>query len=272
MLPFEFIWCLANGRRIIVYELLAVVACYLWAKRSKAAVRMVIILGLVGGPVVMYASQLFLAIRMAQFSGAMGGARMGMIEHLSRGSAVMSQRADALKRMQQENMTTRTFMIGYFASLIGNTRSTSPMVGLDLAVNVLEAVPRFVFPMKTEIVKSLGKHEELYHPAFNLYIRDEANTYATSSWVDFWLFGPLIYPAIMALLGVALAKLTATVTEQWLLIYYTSYVLFSFMFVEETFTLYLLTLRTLLFISAVVFCVRLLLGQRPQRSIPSGRL
>jgi hypothetical protein len=272
MLPFEFVWCLANGRRIIVYELLAVVACYLWAKRSKAAVRMVIILGLIGGPVVMYASQLFLAIRMAQYMGGMSGARIGMLEHLSRGSAVMSQRTDALKRMQQENMTTRTFMIGYFASLIGNTKPTSPLIGLEIAINTLEAVPNFIFPPKTEIILKTGKHEELYHPYFNLYVRDEANSYATSSWVDFWLFGPLIYPAIMALLGVALARLTATVSEQWMVIYYTAYVLFSFMFVEETFTLYLLTLRTLLAISVLIFLMRLVLGRRPQTSIPSGRL
>jgi len=272
LLPFEFLWSLAYGRRVVIYQVLTVVACYLWAKRSKAAVRMVIILGLIGVPVISYASQLFLAIRMAQWTGGMTGARLNMMEHLSRGSAVMGQRTEALKRMQAENLSTRTFMIGYFASLIANTKPSSPMVGADLAINTLEAVPRVLFPLKTEIIEKAGKHESLYHPHFNLQVRDEANSYATSSWVDFWIFGPLIYPAVLALLGAALAKLTSTVPEQWMVVYYLSYVLFSFMFVEETVTVYLLTLRTLLAVSIIAFAVGIVLGRRQAVSVPGSRL
>lgn len=272
LMPLELVWSLANGRRTLVFHVLTMVACYLWASRSKAAMRLVIVLGLIGGPAISYGTQLFLAIRIAQATGGISTAQVNMLEHISRGNALMSQRAETLKRVQQENLSTRTFVIGYFASLIGNTKPSSPLVGLEIAINTLDAVPRFLFPPKADIIASTGKHEELYHQAFGLPSRDEANTFATSSWVDFWIFGPLIYPPILALVGFGLARLTATVNEPWMLVYYSSYVLFTFMFVEETFTIYLLTLRTLVAFTCLAFVLRVVLYRRQQSLISRGRM
>lgn len=272
LLPLELVWALAAGRRILVFHVLTMVASYLWASRSKAAVRMVIILGLFGGPIIHYGTQLFLAIRVAQAMGGVSTAQVNMLEHISRGNALMSERAATLKRVQQENLSTRTFVIGYLASLIGSTKPSSPLVGLEIAINSLDAVPRFLFPPKGDIIARVGKHEELYHPLYNFPVRDEANTFASSSWVDFWIFGPLIYPPILALVGFVLARLTATVVEPWMVLYYSAYVLFTFLFVEETFTIYLLTLRALVAITCLAVFLRILLSRRQQPIVPRGRM
>lgn len=268
LVPLEMVWTTAFGRRVIIYSFTAMIGAFFWSRGSLSLnFRALILIG--GGLTAVYMlANLFVTIRLEQ-NPLTARLSQTMFDHLGSASEKMQAVESEVLQAHFRNLQTRFYVIGYLSDLIGGTRPGSALLGLGLLSSIVLIIPSFLFPGKVQFLAELGKDEVLVNPRFGLPVGDNAISGLTMAYADFLWLGVILYPLVMMVLSIIIAKIIGFVKDQVLRVYLMGFGLILFLTTEETMTFYFVVIRTLLFIVVAVAVGRLMLG--PKRSVPVRR-
>jgi hypothetical protein len=269
LVPLEMVWTTAFGRRVIVYSFTAMIGAFFWSRGSLSLnFRALILIG--GGLTAVYMlANLFVTIRLEQ-NPLTARLSQTMFDHLGSASDKMQAVQSEVLQAHFRNLQTRFYVIGYLSDLIGGTRPGSALLGLGLLSSIVLIIPSFLFPGKAQFLAELGKDEVLVNPRFGLPVSDNAISGLTMAYADFLWLGVILYPLVMMVLAIIVAKVIGFVQDQVLRVYLMGFGLILFLTTEETMTFYFVGIRTLLFIMVSVAVGRLMLG--PKRPVPVQRV
>lgn len=182
------------GRRAAIYTSIEIVlvlglAGYNWRRQVFRKLLLLLVLS----SIIVASSLTFMLLRIA------GG--LNPHKHLSVGGRIAI--ADKLvhngtgfamaSSTTQQNVQTRTFVLAFFANILGASSRMQPAFGMD-AVNLMKiAVPGILLPNK-----DFPSEEELVDQQFGFNYNDEANSVLTAGATDFGLIGVVFYPLIIA--------------------------------------------------------------------------
>ena len=248
----------------MLFQITIFVATYLWARRSRIRIRRVIPYAIVALPIVYVLWMVFLGLRVDSYGDAfLGKQERTIFERLETTTDMLSEEWDSVRERQSADIVRRIFVIGYLGDLIGGTRETSPLLGLNLFVESLEAMPRVLFPPKTEILDEIGRHEDLINANFGLPEIDRATSIVTGAYADFLWWGIILVPPIVLLLGISFAKLASVTRSEFMRVFAVSYVFYTGLSTESAFFTFTLgSLRTVLSMALAILFLRML-NQRP---------
>lgn len=94
------------------------------------------------------------------------------------------------REYSSNNLSQRTFIFNSFTSILKVVNNSFPLFGRDFFSSFLYALPSNFLVDKSQL---LG-FESLYNSVYNFSFKDIANSYLTSSFVDFSWIGLIIYP------------------------------------------------------------------------------
>ncbi|MFT4114211.1 hypothetical protein, partial [Silvibacterium sp.] len=94
----------------------------------------------------------------------------------------------------QENVQTRTFILGFFSELLGRSERLEPALGQDAYAQIQTAVPSAINPHKDRYLAE----EQMADLLFGFTYVDEANSILTAGALDFGMIGVILYPIILA--------------------------------------------------------------------------
>jgi hypothetical protein len=110
-------------------------------------------------------------------------------EWISEGSAL-----DKALSSTQNNVQTRTFVLGFFANILDASGTHTPALGADAFGMVQLAIPSALYPGKDLYFSE----EALTDQLFGFSYRDEANSLLTNGAADFGFLGALFFPLAVA--------------------------------------------------------------------------
>jgi hypothetical protein len=100
---------------------------------------------------------------------------------------------DEFESKLDQNLSTRGFVVTGLAAIY-SSEDYYPLLGEDILYSSIKAIPGIIFPVKY----SFPSQEGLYNARYNLVgVRDIADSFYLSSFVDFYWFGSILYPLIM---------------------------------------------------------------------------
>lgn len=231
------------GRRNVVFTGLVCTMAYF---ASLASTRILtrqsvtlIAVGILAFPVITHG---FMAMRLASYESSIHGERKpspALILEKTWDLVVNDTATIAAK--SDENLSERTFIIGYLSELTWKTSIQAPLYGEVLKLNVGMAIPRAIWPAKFRSLK-YSTDEVLANPELGLPITDAANSLLTAGMTDFGLLGMICYPiGMIALLmaGVRLGRHADPLVCSLLILM----AFITIANVESTLTTYLIALR-----------------------------
>jgi hypothetical protein len=198
-----------QGRRLAIYSAMEIVfvlglAGYRWNERIIRKAFM--IAGLAA--VVVLCSLTFMLLRVA-------GGQAGLTKH-----ATLEKRVGIAKRLvqqgralnvatlaTQQNVEKRTFVLAFLANVEDASFRMTPALGRDVGIFLDGALPRVLFPNKSN---DMGE-EDLVDEQFGFAYTDEANSIVTAGATDFGFIGMIVYPICM----VALFKIMFNLLARW---------------------------------------------------------
>lgn len=183
------------GRRMAVYTAVEIVlvlglASYRW--KGRAFQKALVIVGLAAMIVVV--SLMFMLFRIAGWSSrnpqqATATKRLELIHKMvQKGNAY-----ELATSSTEQNLQMRTFVLGFFASVLEGSSRATPALGEDLIKGVGNAIPGFLNPNKDPSFSEEGLVDQLFGYGFG----DQANSILTAGGTDFGLLGVLIYPLLL---------------------------------------------------------------------------
>lgn len=265
LIPLELVWTTAFGRRAIIYSVTAMIGAYFWA-RGDLTLNFRALLLICGSLAAVYLlANLFVAIRLGRDPMT---ARLSqtMFEQLGTASERIQMAESEVLRAHFKNLQTRFFVIGYLADLIGGTRPGSALLGMGLWTSIVLIIPRLLFPGKLQFLAEVGRGETLINPRFGLPVSDDASSALTLAYADFLWAGVIIYPVVILIMGVVMAKMVGFVRDRLLKVYIMTFCLILFLSTEEEMAFYFVGMRTLIIIMLIIGMGRVMLGPtRPDR-------
>jgi hypothetical protein len=249
--PVQLLFNLCFGRRVIMFQMLIFLVCFVWARRRGFTVKQTVVMGLIAVPLIFIFWNVFLAMRIDRYSD-IKGERRDIFDRLGTTTELMENNWDALSKNQERNVVTRVFVIGYLSDLMASERRNPFFLGRELAHEVVASVPRIVLPGKQDIIASLRAGEIEINARFGLPNQDRAESAIVAAYVDFSWFGLVLYPIVVAVIGIAFAWLSTVSASQFFRIYTVSYTFYVGVSVEHTYVTFALnSLRTVLTLACV---------------------
>lgn len=193
------------GRRNALFTGMLCLAAHFAAFRHGRLPYFKIVLSLlVGVAIYPYATTAFMAMRLASYDTP-EGEKVQVVPVISKAIDIaIHDKYGEVSRQSEENLRTRTYLIGYLAELTWRTEAQEPLYGDLLFYGVGMAIPRALWPTKFKYLR-YGSEESAANPRLGLIPYDQANTIFTTGMTDFGLPGMLAYPmAIVALYSLVL--------------------------------------------------------------------
>ncbi|MPY70076.1 MAG: hypothetical protein GEU92_08315 [Alphaproteobacteria bacterium] len=252
--PVQILFNLCFGRRVILFQMLIFLVCFVWARRRGFTVKQTVAMGLIALPLIFIFWNVFLAMRMDRYSD-LRGERRDIFDRLNTTAELMENNWEVIAKNQEQNVVTRVFVIGYLSDLMASNRPAPFFLGRQLATELVSSIPRVVLPGKVDIIASLKAGEGEINEQFGLPNQDRAESAIIAAYVDFSWFGLVLYPIVIAVLGAAFAYLSNVSASPFFRIYTVSYAFYIGISVEQTYIILVLnSLRTLLAL-ALMFIV-----------------
>ena len=238
------------GRRNSVYttvEILLVLGFSAYQWRGRTLRKVLMVLGLAG--VIVACSLTFMLLRISGFTTS----RTQQVTVAKRielaGSMVQKGGAYALAASAtSHNVQTRTFVLGFLASVLDGSMRRTPAHGVDALTQAQFAIPSFIYPHKDFSFSEEALADQLFGFGFG----DQANSILTAGAIDFGLAGLLLYPLLLVgctrILFELLARFFTTVPLMFIALSF----IYSSLQTEASITGYLETLRVSLFFGLVI--------------------
>lgn len=260
-LPVQILFNLCFGRRVILFQMLAFLVCFVWSRRKGFTLVQTVAMGLVALPLIFIFWNVFLAMRMDQYSD-LRGERRDIFDRLGTTTELMQNNWEAVSRHQEQNVVTRVFIIGYLSDLMASDRPDPHFLGRELAAEVVTSVPRVLLPGKQGIIDALKAGESEINLQFGLPNQDRAESAVVAAYVDFSWFGLVLYPIVIAVMGIAFAWLSNVSASQFFRIYVVSYTFYVGVSVEQTYITFALNSLRAVLVVAFVFIALDVLNRR----------
>lgn len=243
VLALQFCIHLYLGRRDVVFGGLVCAMAYFASNSARHILTRqsatLIAVAALAAPVITYG---FMAMRLASYeSSSPRGEKPSPALILIKAWDLVTNDTSLVGAKSDENLSERTFIIGYLSELTWRTSVQAPLYGDVLALNVGMAIPRAIWPTKFQNLK-YSTDEVLANPELGLPITDAANSLLTAGMTDFGLLGMIGYPMGMITLLMAGVRLCRHADP---LVYGLS-VLIAFITIaniESTVTNYLIAIR-----------------------------
>lgn len=238
------------GRRNAVYtavEILLVLGLSAYQWRGGLFRKLLMMLALAA--VVVAASLTFMLLRIAGFSA--NHPKQVTVAKRIEIAGNMVQKGGAYKLATStttENVQTRTFILGFLASVIEGGMRRPTAHGIDVVMQAQMAIPSFIDPYKIYSFSEEGLVDQLFGYGFG----DQANSILTTGATDFGLAGMLIYPLLLVGLMRIIYDLVARCLRYVPLMFVALSFIFCFLQTEQSITSYLATLRVSLFFGLVI--------------------
>jgi hypothetical protein len=167
----------------------------------------------------------FMLLRIAGYgSGPSGHKALGdrielAVEWVREGTAL-----ERTLTTSRSNVQTRTFMLGFFASVLEGSSSRTPGLGVNTIGLMQLAIPSVLYPAKDKFYSEEAMTDRL----FGFGYIDEANSLMTNGAVDFGLIGAILYPiAVAAFLRTSLELVSGFMDQFSMLILVLSAIYFA---------------------------------------------
>lgn len=186
------------GRRAAIYtgvEILLVMGFVSYRWKGGRFQKILVVAGL--AVVIVLVSLMFMLFRIAGWS--MHNSQQVTVTKRLELAHKMVQKGDAYAlatSRTEENLQTRTFVLGFFSSVLEGSSRTTPALGEDVVKQAEDAIPSFLYPEKDRYFSE----EELVDQQFGYGFGDQANSIMTGGATDFGLLGALIYPLLLVVL------------------------------------------------------------------------
>lgn len=102
-----------------------------------------------------------------------------------------------------ENLEKRAYVIGYLSLIARGGRDFQPMMGNDAVFGMEMTIPDMLYDLtgtSKAPIRAIGAEEGLANEHFGLNVTDEANSILTAGFIDFGVFGVLLYPLALCAL------------------------------------------------------------------------
>lgn len=185
----QMIWWIAVGRRplTIIITMIAVVA-FRYAFRghlTKKAITTFVVGALLMVPAIIVAWDAYYTLRLATVESGMTTELSILQWKEARERASLYQGDDNF----EQNLMTRPFIINSVTEV--STKIHGLLWGEEVYTQALRAIPGFLFPDKSDAIGLTA--EELWATVARIGNEDMSNTVILEGFVDFWIFGFIVY-------------------------------------------------------------------------------
>jgi hypothetical protein len=244
------------GRRIFVFSLLVYVMAAVLAKRPKklfSVQNITMLLAIV--MLVQAATTAFFVLRVARYSFKASHKPPSIVEMIPEAIKIYKDR-DRLYIAEQihENLSSRTFVLEYLATLTERSTEIEPTYGQNLLRAAVVATPIILYWGKYKN-PLFGSEEDLLNRHFRMPVWDASNSILTASVGDFGEVGFFVMPVILCFIFsmyLRIAYTLATPTSGILVSFFICKVLLS---VEEDVVAYFTSSRSVFIILAITWLV-----------------
>jgi len=242
------------GRRVIIYTAMEILfGLRLAGYRLKGTISKKLLLIVGCGVFLAIGVNVFMLLRLAAQEGRGANtsldARIQVAMNWVEDGTAISRALEA----NRVNAQKRTFVLGFFASVLEGSSRHTPALGQDAAGYISLAIPRLFNPNKDLTFSEEGVDDQL----FSLTYFDEANSILTNGATDFGFLGVLVYP----LLIVWLMRFSVETCSRFLsaapMAIIALGVMFSLLQTENSIDAYLVTIR-----NTIAFAIILLVFSR----------
>jgi hypothetical protein len=266
--PVQFLFNLCFGRRMILYQTLAFLIAFIWARGRGFTMKQTIVIGMLALPLIMASWYVFLAMRMDRYSD-LAGERRDIFSRLQTSSELLGDRFDVVQRQQEDNVVTRVFVIGYLSELLASNRPSPFLNGREFVFQLVTSIPRVLLPDKQGLINSLQVGESHINRNFGLPDRDRAGSMLVASYADFGWLGVVLGPIIVAIMGIMFAGLARLGHSPLLRMYVVAYTLHNGLTVEQSYVIYTTNALRIVAVVAGVFLVAEVLNRGRRFVVPA---
>jgi hypothetical protein len=253
------------GRRIFVFSLLIYIMAALLAKRPNVIFSIKNIVAMVAlVMLIQVATSAFYTLRIARYSFKDHNKSPTIVELLPEAINVYKNRERLyLAEQIHENISSRTFVLEYLATLSERASNIEPAYGENLLRALVVAAPSAIYWSKYNN-PLFGSEEDLLNPHFGIPVTDSANSVLTASVGDFGEIGFFVLPIFLCFLFSLLLRLGYALTipiAGMLISFFICKIILS---VEEDIASYFSSMRSvfiLIGVSWIVFSRRIDLQQ-----------
>ena len=186
------------GRRIFLFSILIYVMAALLSKRPKKliTVQNIVVVALIVGAI-QVATTAFYTMRVATFAFKNAPEKPSIVVLVPEAIQVYKDR-DKLNLAKQihDNLSSRTFLIEYLATLAERSDKIEPLYGQNIARAIVVATPAILYWGKYKNPLFIDE-ENFLNPHFRLPVWDAANSVFTAGVGDFGELGYFILPVIV---------------------------------------------------------------------------
>jgi hypothetical protein len=244
------------GRRIFVFSLLIYVLTAILAKRPEKIISVRnIVMMLIIVMLVQAATSAFFIMRMARYSFKATHKTPSIVEMIPEAIKVFKDRERLYIAEQiQENLSSRTFVLEYLATLSERTSVMEPTYGQNLLRAAVVATPIILYwgKYKNPLFTS---EEDVLNTHFRIPVSDAANTVLTGSVGDFGEIGFFVLPVLVCLILSLFLRLSYSLTPAIAGMLISFLVCKTLLFVEADMVSYLTSMRSILIFIVILYFV-----------------
>jgi len=189
---------LVLGRRFLLY-ILVLSAMVFFVRPYRLSLRRLgwtALLGGIAAILLYFGFNFFMALRLSVWHL---GEDAGLWAQISAALSILGgEQSTEVGEILAENLETRTFILSYFAGLVGISSGSVPTLGRELLYSIQMAVPSLLMPGKTTDLPPAP--EDLIHPLYGISVFDGPNTIVVAGYDDFGFIGAALYPVGLAIL------------------------------------------------------------------------
>ena len=238
-------------RQFAVSMLVSLIAIRLGRYRLRLPLYKKLLIGIAGTILIVAASVTFLYLRVAGY-GLKGKGKISLATRLESGYDLVQKRSPSdILALLGTNLSTRTFIIGFFSDLLNASMHSTPLLGQDILYNVQLTIPSAVSSNKL----GMGAYDEevLANMHWGFSYKDEANSLLTAGAADFGFLGVLAYPLLITfILRMALEWTQFAVPTDLAVVVALSYI-FQTLQAESTPSGYFLEIRSTILVIIIYY-------------------
>ena len=203
-----FIFAFAFGRRTFLFTLLLAIAVWFWLRPSTLKPHSIFIAAIGSIPLLLVASTIFQAARLAQ------GDISIVMDSPSLHDVLLSDAFQARLPFAAEqawsDFASRAYSISFFVDIFERFRPQQAMMGELFAFSgPLRTIPSLLWPEKIQTLADYASPELPVQRMLMLYETDQAMPMAVIGYVDWWILGAIIAPAIVLAISLAFVTLAS---------------------------------------------------------------
>jgi hypothetical protein len=244
------------GRRIFVFSLVVYMMAAVLAKRPKKLVTLkniVIVMMIV--LLIQAATTAFFVLRMARYTFKEAKVKPTIVEMVPEAFKIYQNRERLyLAEQMHANISTRSFVLEYLATLSERTDVIPPAYGENLVRAVVVATPSILYWEKYKN-PLFASEEDILNQHFGMPVWDASNTVLTASVGDFGEAGFFFLPGIICFIFSLLIRLgqkIGTPVSGLILSFFIAKALLS---VEEDLVAYFTSARSIVIIMVITYAV-----------------